>query len=110
MTDEVHLLLKPCVEGKQPMDKVFTWGDESPMKDFRVTWSKMCEAAKVNVLLHDFRRTAARKMVRAGISKLTAKRISGHAADSVFDRYDIGDKADLQHAAEKLQARKLRAN
>jgi hypothetical protein len=52
----------------------------------------------------------ARNMVRAGISKLTAKRISGHATDSVIDRYDIGDKADLEDPVEKLQARKLGAN
>jgi hypothetical protein len=52
----------------------------------------------------------ARNMVRAGISKLTAKRISGHATDSVIDRCDIGDKADLEDPVEKLQARKLGAN
>jgi hypothetical protein len=65
------------------------------VRDFRVTWSKMCEAAKVDILLHDLRRTAVRKMVRSGISKLTAKR---------------GDKADLEDAAEKLQARELGTN
>ena len=75
-----------------------------------MTWGKMCDAAKVKIHLHDFRRTAVRNMIRAGVSKLTAKRISGHVTDSVFDRYDIGDEADLEDAAEKLQARKLGAN
>lgn len=34
-------------------------------------------------------------MVRAGISELTTKSISGNATDSVFDAYDIGDQADF---------------
>ena len=79
-------------------------------KDYRVTWDKMCKAAEVSILLHDFRRTAVRNMIRAGVSKLTAKRISGHVTDSVFDRYDIDGEADLENAAEKLQARKSGAN
>jgi hypothetical protein len=37
---------------------------------------------------------------------MTAKRISGHITDSVFDRYDISDETDLADAATKIQARK----
>ena len=70
----------------------------------------MCKAAKVTILPHDFRRTAVRNMIRAGVPKTTAKRISGHVTDSVFDRYDIQDESDLADAAEKMQARKLGAN
>ena len=70
----------------------------------------MCKAAKVTILPHDFRRTAVRNMIRAGVPKTTAKRISGHVTDSVFDRYDIQDESDLTDAAEKMQARKLGAN
>jgi hypothetical protein len=44
-------------------------------------------------------------MVRAGISKHVAKRISGHTTDSIFDRYDITDETDLADAARKLEAR-----
>jgi integrase len=106
MTDEVHTLMAPCVQGKRSDDFVFTWSDGSPVKDFRVTWQQMCDRAGVPILLHDFRRTAVRNLVRAGVSKMTAKRISGHASDSVFDRYDIQDESDLDDAATKIQARK----
>jgi integrase len=106
MVDEVHTLLQPCVEGKKPSDAVLTWDRGGPVKDFRAAWAKMCKAAGVSILLHDFRRAAVRNMMRAGVSKLTAKRISGHASDSVFDRYDIADESDLTVAAEKLQARR----
>lgn len=103
MTEDVYQRLKPSVQGKKPDDAVFTWEDGSPVKDFRVTWSKMTKAAKVPVLLHDFRRSAIRNMIRAGVSEKTAMRISGHQDRSVFDRYDIGSDADLAEAAKKIE-------
>lgn len=45
-----------------------------------------------------------RRMVRRGVSKHVAKRISGHKTDSVFDRYDIVDEPDLVGAARKLES------
>ena len=60
MTDEVYNLLRPCVEGKEPDDVVFTWENGRPVKDFRGAWEVMTTAAKVPVLVHDFRRSAAR--------------------------------------------------
>ena len=71
------------------------------MRDFRGAWSKMCKAAKVPILPHDFRRSAIRNMIRAGVPEKTAMRISGHVTCAVFDRYDIGNDADLSEAAER---------
>jgi hypothetical protein len=42
-------------------------------------------------------------MLRRGISKHAARRISGHATDAIFDRYDITDETDLADAARKLE-------
>jgi integrase len=103
MTDEVHRLLTECVKDKAPGDAVFTWGDGRPVKDFRATWIALTKAAGVPwLLVHDLRRSAVRRMVRRGISKLVAKKMSGHLTDSVFDRYDITDESDLDDAAKKL--------
>jgi hypothetical protein len=44
-------------------------------------------------------------MMRAGVSKTVAERISGHAIDSVFDRYDIVDEGDSAEATRRIQTR-----
>jgi integrase len=103
MTEDVYQRLAPCVKDKRGDDALFTWGDGSPVRDFRVAWSKMCKAAKVPILLHDFRRSAIRNMIRAGVPEKTAMRISGHVTRAVFDRYDIGSDADLAEAAERIE-------
>jgi integrase len=108
MTADVHPLLAECVKGKESDDLVFTWKDGRPVKDFRGTWSTLCESAKISVLLHDFRRTAVRNLIRAGVSRDVARRISGHETDSIFSRYNITEENDLADAARKLEiSRKL---
>jgi hypothetical protein len=49
---------------------------------------------------HDLRRTAARNMIRAGVSQSIAMRITGHATDAMFHRYDITDNRDKVAALE----------
>lgn len=53
-------------------------------------------------LLHDFRRTAARNLDRAGVSRDIARKITGHKTDSMYTRYNIVDDEDLAEAGLKV--------
>jgi len=76
-----------------------------PVKNFRKAWIAACATAGCpGRIPHDFRRTAVRNLIRAGVPDTIAMKATGHLTRSVFDRYDITSEADLAEAGRKLQA------
>jgi integrase len=132
MTDEVYRLFCACVFGKSAEDFVFTRHGNS-IHDFRWTWWRLCVRAGLGQLscprcsklatketerrcsdcsvmlrysgtiFHDLRRSAVRNMVRSGIPRSVAMRISGHETESIFERYNIGSDEDLAEAARRIE-------
>ena len=76
-----------------------------PIRDLYKSWRAACqEAGCPGRIPHDFRRTAVRNLVRAGVPERVAMQMTGHRTRSVFDRYDIVSEGDLMAAATKLAA------
>src|SRR5205085_4363783 len=77
---------------------MFHWKGR-PVSDIRSSWKRACRIAGMpGRLLHDFRRTAVRNLIRAGVQQAIAMKITGHKTDSIFRRYLIVDEELLAQA------------
>ena len=73
------------------------------IKDIRGSWERTCrEAGLSGRIPYDFRRTAIRNMVRAGIPEQVAMQISGHKTMVCFTRYNSFREPDLIAAADRF--------
>ena len=83
---------------------VFHWKGR-PIRKLRRSWTTACKRAGLHGrLLHDFRRTAVRNLIRAGVQQAIAMKITGHKTDSIFRRYLIVDEELLAQATGAVAA------
>jgi len=129
-TDELEKLLKAqgvlvdaLLERGVVTEFVFFTSNGQRVRDFRKSWDRACKAAGLAIevptgkrnkkgepimkiktlrILHDFRRTAIRGLVRAGVHERLAMQMTGHKTRSVFERYNVTSGADMKEAAKKL--------
>lgn len=91
----------------KPIDFVFDF------RNLRNLWNETCAKlglgkydAKTRkyegLLVHDLRRSAARNLIKAGVSRTIAKKITGHKTDEMFDRYGIQENSDVKDAMIKV--------
>jgi len=67
--------------------------------EFKKSWATACHKAGLEgKKFHDFRRTAARNMIDAGVPESVAMKITGHKTAAMFKRYSIVSKKNLMDA------------
>lgn len=132
MSATIRELVKLAAAGKSPEQYLLT-RDGKPVRDFRKAWHRLCVQAGlarwvcktcektvvgkkcecgnkklryVGLILHDFRRSAARELRRAGVAESTIMQTGGWRTASVFRRYAIQDPRDIKAAIEKRQEKR----
>jgi integrase len=79
--------------------------DAQPIKSYDGAWRSACKAAGVpGRHVHDFRRSTVRRLEQAGVSRSVGMKLTGHKTESVYRRYAIVSKSDLEEATRRLDA------
>jgi len=93
---------------------VYLWvfhRDGKPIKSYDGAWRSACKKAGLpGRHVHDFRRTTVRRLEQAGVSRSVGMKLTGHKTESVYRRYAIVSKSDLEEAARRLDTLDLEGN
>ncbi len=72
---------------------------------FRDTWHACCrDVGLQGTIPHDLRRSAVRRLEKAGVPRSIAMKLTGHKSESVYKRYAIAAEQDLRDGVKKLAA------
>jgi integrase len=102
-------LTRPLVTAARPPRFVFCYvtgkkaGRRVTESGFNKAWRiARTQAGCPDRIPHDFRRTAVRNLVRAGVPERVAMQLTGHKTRAVFERYNIVNAGDLSDAGHRL--------
>ncbi len=115
-TTELRRVLEDQQKVAEPVKKagiitppvfVYTVGKKAGQRITESGFNKAWRQARVAAgcpgrIPHDFRRTAVRNLVRAGVPERVAMQLTGHKTRAVFERYNIVSAGDLRDAAQRL--------
>ena len=114
--------LEPIAKSLREMRKSFPAPD-APVFDFtnfRKVWNQACAdmgfgtydkktCNYTGLHPHDFRRSAARNLIKAGVLEQVAMKITGHKTREIFRRYNIQTSDDVKEALIRVGAYKAAA-
>src|SRR6266478_666184 len=113
--NEEPLLLPLPLELNEVLEKTPHEGRLFDARNLRKSFHAACGKVGVGVksvpedweykglLIHDFRRSGVRNLIRSGVPRRIAMKISGHLTESTFERYNIVDSTDLHEAMAKVE-------
>ena len=101
--------LSEGVKNPSPEGRVFN--GRNLRKSFQAACLKVGLGVKIDpkfwqykgLLIHDFRRSGVRNLVRSGVPRNIAMKIWGHLTESTFERYNIVHSTDLREAMAKVE-------
>ena len=98
---------RPARDGIASYVFTFRTGPKAGQRISEAAFNKAWRIARVAAgcpdrIPHDFRRTAVRNLVRAGVPERVAMQLTGHKTRAVFERYNIVSHGDLRDAAQRL--------
>lgn len=114
---EIHALLEAQRDAVSQLEKetgtrcalVFPRLNGGAIKSLRGAWDAACVRAGLDKrpdvgapLLHDMRRSAAKRFTAAGASRGQAMALAGWKTESIFNRYDIVNVDDMSAGLEKV--------
>jgi integrase len=103
ITRPLRTILKRRQRRQHADNPVVFHRDGVTVRTWKHCWAQACAAANLKGrYLHDCRRTAARNLVRAGITERIAMALLGHKTRCMFDRYNIVSERDLRQAGDQL--------
>jgi integrase len=72
------------------------------VRNFLKAWHAATKAANLpEIIFHDLRRSCARNLTQAGVSREIARQVTGHASESCWNRYNIVLPKDVRIAMER---------